>query len=881
MFMESELHITPQGNLRDAEGTFQNGNGLGLLKLLQKTEKLPEGKLFFRQIISGRIRRLSNQEEPESRELAAIFTATRPDAAECAQVLLAAPPVVGMEYLDVAMLLRLHNEFEAALQDGFKSFAGGFAEYLRGLAPAWRNVGKVAFHLAENKGDSSGKRPFAFLASYIHRAENEHPRHLPLAVALKAYANDREALKAVLAPIVQAADKSAFIRDLLESRRIFQPIALGSAQAYTFLKEIPLYEDANILVRINKLWKNKPPHAKMVVTVGANCAHLDFRSLLDFKAEICLDGEALTDEEVAALLKAEDGLVRIRNQWVVANAQTIAGLLAKWKEAREIAHAEGLTIAEGLRLLAGADADGGLSGSNGTAETDCVFRAGGELKRLLDDMGEPSSISVPRLPESLEATLRGYQAIGVGYLCRATTFGLGVCLADDMGLGKTLQLLSVFSVWKEAGVLDKLPALLVLPATLLANWRSEAAKFTPWLKLVTLHGSAMDKREWGDFKENPSIFLSRFDVALVTYGMLSRLDELSKLDFPAVVADEAQAIKNPGSSQSRMLRSLHGARRIAMTGTPVENRLSDLWSIFDFINPGLLGSLRSFQKFSKGLEEDYGPLRRLTKPFILRRLKTDKSIIADLPDKTEVNVFCGLSKKQAALYSKCVDDMKRELEEEDESIRRRGLVLAYLMRFKQICNHPDLYLGVGTYAPADSGKFQRLAEIVEEVASRQEKMLVFTQFREMTGPIADFLAQCYGTTGLVLHGGTPVKERSRLVADFQRDDGPPFFVLSLKAAGTGLNLTAASHVVHFDRWWNPAVENQASDRAFRIGQKRNVLVHKFLCKGTLEEKIDDLVMDKQNMADELLREGAEKLVTAMGTDELVSLVSLNAEAADI
>ncbi|MCR4574431.1 MAG: DEAD/DEAH box helicase [Lentisphaeria bacterium] len=879
--MEGELHITPQGNLRDAEGTFQNGNGSGLLELLQKTEKLPEGKLYFRQIISGRIRRLSNQEEPEGRELAAVFAATRPDAAECAQALLAAPPVVGVEYLDAALLLRFHDEFEAALQEGFKIFAGGFAEYLRSLAPAWRNVGKVAFHLAENKGDASGKRPFAFLASYIHRTENERPRHLPLATALKAYANDREALKAVLAPIVQVADGSTFIRDLLESRRIFQPIALGSAQAYTFLKEIPLYEDANILVRINKLWKNKPPRAKMVVTVGSRNTHFDSRSLLDFKAEICLDGEALTDEEVAALLKAEDGLVRIRNQWVVADAQTIAGLLAKWKEAREIAHAEGLTIAEGLRLLAGAEADGGLSESNGTAEQDCVFRAGGELKRLLDDMGEPSSISIPRLPDSLETTLRGYQAVGVGYLWRATTFGLGVCLADDMGLGKTLQLLAVFSIWKNTGVLDKLPALLVLPATLLANWRSEAAKFTPWLKLVTLHNSSMDKREWGDFKENPCVFLSRFDVALVTYGMLSRLGELAKLDFPAVVADEAQAIKNPGSSQSRTLRSIHGARRIAMTGTPVENRLSDLWSIFDFINPGLLGSLRSFQKFSKGLEEDYSPLRKLTKPFILRRLKTDKRIIADLSDKTEVNVFCGLSKKQAALYSKCVDDMKHELETEDESIRRRGLVLAYLMRFKQICNHPDQYLGLGAYAPADSGKFQRLAEIVEVVASRQEKMLVFTQFREMTGPIADFLAQCFGKEGLVLHGGTPVKERSRLVADFQREDGPPFFVLSLKAAGTGLNLTAASHVVHFDRWWNPAVENQASDRAFRIGQKRNVLVHKFLCKGTLEEKIDELIIDKQSMADELLHEGAEKLVTAMGTDELVSLVSLNAEAADI
>jgi non-specific serine/threonine protein kinase len=366
--------------------------------------------------------------------------------------------------------------------------------------------------------------------------------------------------------------------------------------------------------------------------------------------------------------------------------------------------------------------------------------------------------------------------------------------------------------------------------------------------------------------------------------MLARLDTLRKRKWRLAILDEAQAIKNPIARQTKAVKDLTAAGRIALTGTPVENRLGDLWSLFDFINPGLLGSAKAFSTFAKELARrqanQYGPLRALVRPYILRRLKTDKSIIADLPEKSEVSAFCALSRRQAALYEQSVRELAQTLKTVD-GIQRRGIVLAFLMRLKQICNHPAQWLGDADFDPAHSGKFHRLREICEELAQRQEKTLVFTQFREITAPLADFLAGVFGRPGLVLHGQTAVAKRQQLVADFQCDDGPPFFVLSLKAGGTGLNLTAASHVIHFDRWWNPAVENQATDRAFRIGQKKNVFVHKFVCRGTVEDRIDELINGKVALARELLDDpsGGEKLLTEMSDRELLDFVALDVHRA--
>jgi non-specific serine/threonine protein kinase len=433
---------------------------------------------------------------------------------------------------------------------------------------------------------------------------------------------------------------------------------------------------------------------------------------------------------------------------------------------------------------------------------------------------------------------------------------------------------------QESARRKKKPSLLVAPASLLANWAAEAARFAPSLRILIAHPSVLPAKELQSLAAGS---LADADLVITSYGTLLRLPWLTETPWRVAALDEAQAIKNPGAKQTKAVKNLQAEARIALTGTPIENRLGDLWSIFDFVNPGLLGSAKQFSDFSKRLgnqpDSSYAPLRRLVRPYILRRLKTDKSVIADLPDKTEVKAFCQLSRKQAVLYQQAVEELARQLEMGEGGMARKGLVLSFLMRFKQICNHPSQWLGDGGWSEEDSGKLGRLREITEEIAARQEKLLLFTQFKETTAPLAAFLRDVFGRPGLVLHGETPVAKRKELVKTFQEDEMTPFFVLSLKAGGAGLNLTSASHVIHFDRWWNPAVENQATDRAFRIGQKRNVLVHKFVCTGTVEDKIDRMIESKKKLAGDFLEAGGEINLTEMNDQELLNLVALDLGAA--
>jgi SNF2 family DNA or RNA helicase len=505
--------------------------------------------------------------------------------------------------------------------------------------------------------------------------------------------------------------------------------------------------------------------------------------------------------------------------------------------------------------------------------------AGPWLAETLAALRRPEVLSRIDPGRFVQGTLRPYQQAGVQWLYLLTGLRLGACLADDMGLGKTIQVLALLLVLKnEAGVRGK-PCLLVAPASLLANWAAEIARFAPSLKALVVHPSAAPaEKPRADDADNPA----DADLVITSYGYLGRAPWLGTTLWRLIVLDEAQAIKNPSAKQTKAVKQLRADGRIALTGTPIENRLGDLWSIFDFINPGLLGSSKQFSSFVKRLADrphnPFGPLRDLVRPYILRRLKTDKSIIADLPDKTEVKTFCPLSRKQAALYRQAVDELARRLDDVD-GMQRRGIVLAFLMRLKQICNHPSQWLGDGAWGEEDSGKFARLRDIAEVVSARQEKALIFTQFRETTAPLAAFLGLVFGRAGLVLHGETEVRKRNELVRQFQEDENVPFFVLSLRAGGAGLNLTAASHVIHFDRWWNPAVENQATDRAFRIGQTRNVLVHKFICRGTVEDKIDQMIESKKQLAGDMLGGGAELVLTEMKDEELLKLVALDLNAA--
>ena len=906
-----EIGLRPDGMLVfDGNADEDASLALGLLDGKPAKQDGPSAR-WIRRMVGDHVRRLVAASADGTMPQGAALESCRPDALQTLAVLSSVPPMPGGEYWTGDVLGGFLARVESAVSAIAAKHGGDLLAAVASFGPGWRDVGKVSLHLAENKGDKSGTHPFAFLATFVSRADAEgRAKHLPLSAALKAYASKPAALARILAPLEAAAKDDKFLLSLLESRRIFQPCALSAGEAYSFLKGVAKYEAAGLLVRTGRIWAKAPPKAKVSVSVGTKGGSLNARALCDFSVDVTINGEPLGEEELAILANAPDGLVRIRGEWVEADKEKIQELLAKWKDAKRLMR-DGLTMAQALRMLAGGDADSIAPG--GGDDDSCEVRATGELKELLRGlMDGDGSRGTASLPNGLDAVLRPYQKNGVEYLLRTMGAGLGACLADDMGLGKTLQVLTLIDTWKQRGEIAPLPVLVVMPASLLANWKAEAARFTPDLKVGVLHPSDAEYREVmshakfsksAKFQDEKSLrelgglcvgqkvpreadgvdvekYLKPFDLVLTTYGQFTRSGKLRKLPFAAVIADEAQAIKNPGSGQSKALRSVVSPRRLALTGTPVENRMSDLWSIFDFINPGLLGSLKSFQS-ATAKSGDFSVVRRLTRPFILRRLKTDKTIIADLPDKTEIDVSTPLSQKQALLYARTVEELRRALEDvkgEGSTMKRKGLVLAYMLRFKQICDHPSLYLGTEAYKPEDSGKFVVLGERAAEVSARQEKMLVFTQYREMTEPLAEYLAGVFGREGLILHGGTPVSKRGALVKAFQDPAGPPFFVLSVKAAGTGLNLTAANHVVHFDRWWNPAVENQASDRAYRIGQKRNVLIHKFVTYGTLEEKIDAMIKEKQSLADSLFADGGEKLVTEMSDSELMDLVKLDASA---
>ncbi len=610
-------------------------------------------------------------------------------------------------------------------------------------------------------------------------------------------------------------------------------------------------------------------------SVGASVPSLlGKEALLDFKMDVSLDGESLNEAELQALLAGGNGLQLIRGRWVEVDKKALERMLERFRAIEQAAADNGLPFAEAMRLVAGASIE---NAGDGLDADWSQLVAGPWLAETLQDLRHPEGLAWINPGTGLKAHLRPYQQAGVQWLYLLTRLGLGACLADDMGLGKTIQVLALLLVLKRESAAPQRPSLLVAPASLLANWAAEAERFTPGLRLLIAHPSAMPA---ADFKALNAAQLEGVDLVITSYGSLLRQPVLQDFDWRLAVIDEAQAIKNPGAKQTRQVKKIKAQSRIALTGTPVENRLSDLWSIFDFTHPGLLGTGKVFAKFTKRLAEaeHFGPLRALVQPYILRRLKTDRRVISDLPDKTELKAWCLLSPVQAALYQQSVQDLADALEDA-EGIGRKGAVLSFLMRFKQICNHPSQWLGDAAWNPQDSGKFARLRELVEVIAARQEKVLVFTQFRETTEPLAAFLGSIFGREGLVLHGGTPVAKRRELVRRFQEDEQIPFFVLSLKAGGAGLNLTAASHVIHFDRWWNPAVENQATDRAFRIGQQRNVLVHKFICRGTVEDRIDQLIESKQQLVRDVLEGGAELLLTEMSDRELLDLVRLDIHAA--
>jgi non-specific serine/threonine protein kinase len=861
--------------LRSLAAAFGRGAGHGLLRLgaAEAGRALPPGLAYWRAFGARFVTLLCLGLPEAGAGSPAPAALSGPERESLAGM---APPMPGAEYLNGDVLAALWADLERASSIELAEAGVPLQDFLHALNPVWNVVGRVHFNLAENRKDS--ERPFAFLATYTGGLSAQgKAQHLPLGQALKEYAgaSAKARLLSLLLPIQRAAEGCGWLKDLVEAGEIFHPLRWSPREAFRLLQDVPLLEAAGVVVRMPAGWKaGRPPRPRVSGTVGA--AHpsgFGQDALLDFRMAVSLEDEPLTAEEVRQLLAAAHGLAMVRGRWVEVDRERLQGMMAKFQEAERLAAGGGLGFFEAMRMLSGADIAAEDRAEEGAEWSRVV--AGPWLAATLKGLRSPEGLAQVDPGPALRGTLRPYQQAGVRWLNLLGALGLGACLADDMGLGKTIQVLALLLVQQDQG--GRRPSLLVAPASLLANWVAELERFAPSLRFQVVHPSALPA---GALKSAPD--LTGIDLLITTYGFVLRNAWLQELRFRRVILDEAQAIKNPAAKQTRQVKRLQADARIALTGTPVENRLGDLWSIFDFLNPGLLGTGRAFTAYTRELTRRpgnaYGPLRDLVRPYILRRVKSDKSVIADLPDKTELKAYCPLSKVQAALYQDAVRELAEQLESAD-GIQRRGLVLACLMRLKQICNHPSQWLGDGAWQASDSGKFGRLGELCETIAQRQEKALVFTQFRETTGPLAAFLEGVFGRPGLVLHGQTPVKQRMELVRRFQEDETVPFFVLSLKAGGSGLNLTAASHVIHFDRWWNPSVENQATDRAFRIGQKRNVMVHKFICRGTVEEKIDALIETKRQLTEELLAAGGELNLTELKDDELLRLVALDLNTA--
>jgi non-specific serine/threonine protein kinase len=790
--------------------------------------------------------------------------------------------MTGAEYLTAAVLQSLWQELDTAFGLELSESKCGVQDFLKRRNAAWNLVGRVHFNLAENRKDDSA--PFAFLATYTTRlSAHAKAQHLPLGQALREYAGaaSKDRLLSLLLPVQRASENCPWLRAMVDAGEIFHPLRWQPSEAMQLLRDVPQLESAGVVVRMPATWQaQRPPRPQVTAKVGGKLlSGVGQDALLDFRMEVTLDGKTLTPAEIRELLAKSDGLALVRGRWVEVDRERLSRMMEYFGQVERTAAEKGLSLREAMRMLAGADVDAASESDDRKADWAQVI-AGPWLAETLKGLRSPEELAGVDPGPALRGTLRPYQQVGVRWLYLLTKLGLGACLADDMGLGKTIQILSLLLVLREKNGGERQPSLLVVPASLLANWASELERFAPSLKALIAHPSALAA---ADLMQLTPERLRNVDLVITSYGSLLRIPWIVGTSWRLVVIDEAQAIKNPNAKQTRIAKKLTAQAKFALTGTPVENRIGDLWSIFDFINPGLLGSAKEFSSFVKRLEDrshnPYAPLRELVRPYILRRLKTDKMVIADLPDKTEVKAFCQLSRKQAALYKQAVEELTEALDVAD-GIRRKGLVLSFLMRFKQICNHPSQWLGDGDWSEEDSGKWARLRDIAEIIVAKQEKVLVFTQFREMTAPLAGFLGSIFGRAGLVLHGHTEVKKRKDLVRRFQEDEAVPFFVLSLKAGGAGLNLTAASHVVHFDRWWNPAVENQATDRAFRIGQNKNVLVHKFVCRGTVEEKIDQMIESKRQLSQDVIEGGgADLLLTELQDEDLLKLVALDLNAA--
>ncbi len=669
------------------------------------------------------------------------------------------------------------------------------------------------------------------------------------------------------------------IGDIARASRLFSPIEksleektpvccrVSTDEAYRFLNEgASLMEESGYNVIIPGWWLNRKRKLGLRLKMKPNrgktgetgSGFFSMNSLINFDWEVALGKERLSREEFEKIARLKVPLIKFRGEWIEVNRDNIQ----KLQKIINNVESKGVNFSEALRMkLSGREQDVDI--------IECRFVDW--LDRIITGEERFNNIDVT---SGFNGKLRPYQEKGFSWLNYITGKGFGVCLADDMGLGKTIQFLALIIYHKEKNSVKK-PVLLLCPTSIVGNWEREVQRFTPGLKFMVHHG--VKRLSGSEFVEAAE----KQDLVISTYSLgLRDKDTMALVDWHGTVLDEAQGIKNPLALQTRAIREIAKGYRVALTGTPVENHLSELWSIMEFLNPGYLGSFGEFRRNYAIPVERYNNevalerLKKIIQPFILRRMKTDRSIIRDLPRKFETKIYCNMSREQATLYKAVVNDMINNIDD-SEGIQRRGIILASLIKLKQICNHPALFLKDQSSAGERSEKLKRLVQMAEEILSGGNRMLIFTQFVGMGHILQEHLQSHFGREVLFLHGGLKRKARDSMVSRFQdENDGPPVFILSTRAGGFGLNLTRANYVFHFDRWWNPAVENQATDRAYRIGQESNVVVYKFICSGTLEEKIDEMLEHKKGLADNIIGSG-ESWLAGLSNEKLREVFTMN------
>lgn len=777
----------------------------------------------------------------------------------------------GEEEFKSANLRILWRDLDRNFKAELEKVRGSVTRFFEERAPKWNEIGRLCINIAEAPADA--ELPFALMWSYIRGlSENGEPEHRPLREALSEFGTSAQYLQllGLLSAVHEASVRNPWIAESKKSGGVFGVELLGAKQAYDLLTSEPQLNGLGISIRTPANWKGLSLiRPSLTAVIGQNeASYLTADTLLDFDLAVTLGGDRLTEAEVASLLTSTEELKFLRGHWVTVDQENIERITRQLEKVKQAS--SGITLPEATRLLAGMDTE--------EHKQERVWEgveAGPGLMKLLDDLRHPERLKKLKAPEGFKGTLRPYQKLGVQWLHFMTNLGLGACLADDMGLGKTVQLITLILALKEEPKKGgRNPHIVIAPASVLTNWEKELERFGPSLKFKVLHSAgAADFTRSGSAEKD----LKGLDLVVTTYGMLLELQSLRNAEWDLVILDEAQAIKNPRTQQAKAAKLLKARARIILTGTPVENHSTDLWSLFDFLNPGLLGSQRQFHSFYKrcASQGDLSPLRILVKPYILRRLKTDPEIGKYLPQKNEKDpIYCRLTPTQALLYQQQRDALATELKE-SSGMQRRGIVLKYIMRFRQICNAPEHWQGAKRWRSENSGKLKELLKVAESCNSSNRKMLVFTAFAEAVRPLAAQLEQVFGTRGEILDGSIPTAARAKIWTHFQEDPKVKFFVLTIGTGGAGLNLSAASVVVHYDRWWNPAKESQATDRAHRFGQKNDVDVYRLISKGTIEERMHELISSKQALFEELFEVDDPIRITEMSNEEILALVSLD------